>query len=233
MALIQCPECGKSVSDKAKICPHCGFSSIKRENKKLTASILISVVVCVLMIGCAIYFTQSNQSDADSLFSDHAVYPASQTYSRATATPIPSTGNRGALAKAKQYLGFTAFSYSGLIKQLQYEGFSSSEATYAANNCGANWNQQALKKAKSYLSFTSFSYTGLIKQLEYEGFSNAEATYGVNYCGANWEQQAVKKAKSYLNIKTNWTISSLISQLQYEGFTYAQAKYGAENCGLK
>ncbi len=26
MALIKCSECGKEVSDKAKICPHCGFS---------------------------------------------------------------------------------------------------------------------------------------------------------------------------------------------------------------
>ena len=26
MALINCPECNKEVSDKAKICPNCGFS---------------------------------------------------------------------------------------------------------------------------------------------------------------------------------------------------------------
>ena len=25
MALIQCPECGKEVSDKVKACPHCGY----------------------------------------------------------------------------------------------------------------------------------------------------------------------------------------------------------------
>lgn len=25
MALIQCPECGKEISDKAESCPHCGF----------------------------------------------------------------------------------------------------------------------------------------------------------------------------------------------------------------
>ena len=25
MALIKCPECGKEVSDSAKICPHCGY----------------------------------------------------------------------------------------------------------------------------------------------------------------------------------------------------------------
>ena len=26
MALIQCPECGSRISDKAVTCPHCGFS---------------------------------------------------------------------------------------------------------------------------------------------------------------------------------------------------------------
>lgn len=25
MALIKCPECGKSISDKAEKCPHCGI----------------------------------------------------------------------------------------------------------------------------------------------------------------------------------------------------------------
>ncbi|MFB0554998.1 MAG: zinc ribbon domain-containing protein [Phycisphaerae bacterium] len=25
MALVECPECGKEISNKALICPHCGF----------------------------------------------------------------------------------------------------------------------------------------------------------------------------------------------------------------
>lgn len=27
MSLILCPECGTKISDKARICPHCGFMS--------------------------------------------------------------------------------------------------------------------------------------------------------------------------------------------------------------
>ena len=27
MALIKCNECGKEISDKAKVCPHCGFEN--------------------------------------------------------------------------------------------------------------------------------------------------------------------------------------------------------------
>ena len=32
MALIKCSECGKEISDKAKVCPHCG-TKYKRENE--------------------------------------------------------------------------------------------------------------------------------------------------------------------------------------------------------
>ena len=31
MALINCPECNKEVSDKAEICPHCGYKLPKQE----------------------------------------------------------------------------------------------------------------------------------------------------------------------------------------------------------
>ena len=59
-----------------------------------------------------------------------------------------------------------AFSYSGLIDQLEYEGYSSEEAEYAAKNCGADWNEQAVLSAKQYLKTMSFSEDGLIEQLE-------------------------------------------------------------------
>ena len=57
---------------------------------------------------------------------------------------------RNALEKAKDYLDFSAFSYTGLIGQLEYEGFSTEDATFGADNCGADWNEQAAKKAQSY-----------------------------------------------------------------------------------
>ena len=76
-----------------------------------------------------------------------------------------------------------AFSYTGLIKQLEFEKFSNSEATYAADNCGADWNEQAAKKAKSYMNTMSFSRDGLIKQLEFEGFTKAQAEYGATAVG--------------------------------------------------
>lgn len=53
-----------------------------------------------------------------------------------------------ALGKTKDYLATMAFSYSGLKAQLEFDKFTSSQATYAVNSCGANWNEQAVKKAK-------------------------------------------------------------------------------------
>lgn len=34
MALIQCPECGRQVSDKARKCPHCGCPLEELEKKE-------------------------------------------------------------------------------------------------------------------------------------------------------------------------------------------------------
>ena len=92
-------------------------------------------------------------------------------------------GEKNALEKAADYLEFTSFSYTGLIDQLEYEGFTTDEATFAADNCGADWNEQAALKAQSYLDFTSFSRQGLIDQLLYEGFTQAQAEYGVSSVG--------------------------------------------------
>lgn len=141
-----------------------------------------------------------------------------------------TTGQRNALKSAKDYLDFTAFSYEGLVDQLEYEKYSHEDAVYAADNCGADWNEQALKSAKNYLSFTAFSYTGLIQQLEYEQFTKEQATYGADNCGADWNEQAAKSAEDYLSMMS-FSKDGLIEQLEYEGFTHEQAVYGAEQNG--
>ena len=92
-------------------------------------------------------------------------------------------GEQNALKEAISYLGVSAFSKQGLIEQLEYEGYSLAEATYAVENCGANWNAQAAKSAKQYLDIMSFSRSGLIDQLLHEGFTQEEAAYGVKAVG--------------------------------------------------
>lgn len=98
-------------------------------------------------------------------------------------TESATLGEKNALKSASNYLSFMPFSYSGLVKQLEFEGYTHEEAVYAADNCGADWNEQAALKAESYLEFSSFSRDGLIAQLEYEGFTRQQAEYGVEAVG--------------------------------------------------
>lgn len=91
-----------------------------------------------------------------------------------------SPGMRNALQSAKDYLDAIPFSRKGLIEQLEYEGYSRSEAVYAVEHCGADWNKQACDMAKDYLEVMSFSRSSLIEQLEFEGFTHSQAVYGVD-----------------------------------------------------
>ena len=151
--------------------------------------------------------------------------------STTTTVPIGTVGQRNAASKGASYLRTSAFSRSGLISQLEYEGFSLADATFGADAQKADWNAQAVKKAASYLKTSAFSQTGLISQMEYEGFSNAEAIYGVDAQKADWNAQAAKKAASYLKTSA-FSRSGLIDQLLYEGFTQSQADYGVSTTGL-
>lgn len=161
--------------------------------------------------------------------SQKAIKPQDNSESSENAA-IETMGQKNALKAAKSYLSYTAFSYDGLVEQLEYSKFSHEDATYAADNCGANWEEQALKSAKSYLSYTAFSHKGLIEQLEFSGFTNEQAQFGADNCGADWNEEAVKSAKSYLKY-TSFSRDSLIEQLEFSGFTHEQAVYGAQAAG--
>ncbi|MEV0360828.1 Ltp family lipoprotein [Nocardia sp. NPDC050697] len=91
-----------------------------------------------------------------------------------------TSGQRNAIRSAEQYLEISGFSRKGLIDQLEYEGFSTADATFAVDSLAVDWNEQAARSAKQYLELTSFSRSGLIDQLVYEGFTRAQAEYGAN-----------------------------------------------------
>lgn len=105
-------------------------------------------------------------------------------YVAPTKPAAPSTlEQENALKSAKRYLEVMPFSHKGLIEQLEYEQYSTEAATWAVNNCGADWNEQAAKSAKRYLEIMPFSRQELIEQLEYEGFTNEQAVYGAKAVG--------------------------------------------------
>lgn len=125
---------------------------------------------------------EEEQSNTNSTTSSSSSTTTPSTSSNVS-TPSPTTGEKNALRSAREYLNFSAFSYTGLINQLEYEGYSTEEATYAADNCNANWNEQAAKSAKEYLDMSSFSRQELINQLIYEGYTQEQAEYGVTQNG--------------------------------------------------
>ncbi|SDP18232.1 Ltp family lipoprotein [Halobacillus aidingensis] len=94
-----------------------------------------------------------------------------------------TVSQKQAVAMAEQYLSFMAFSKSGLIDQLEFEGFSTEDATYGVENISVDWQEQAVTKAEEYLDFMAFSRQGLIDQLVFEGFSKEHAAYAASQVG--------------------------------------------------
>lgn len=103
--------------------------------------------------------------------------------SAAAAAAAGTVSQQNAVRSAGDYLEYTAFSRTGLIDQLKYEGFSNEDAVWGVDGVTVDWNEQAAKSAKDYLEYTSFSRSGLVEQLVYEGFTPAQAEYGVSKTG--------------------------------------------------
>lgn len=97
--------------------------------------------------------------------------------------PTTEEGKQNALKQAKSYLSLMTFSRQGLIEQLKYDEFTTEEATYGVDNCGADWKQQAKSKVKAYLEEDNLNKEQLMSLLLYEGFTNEEAEYGISAAG--------------------------------------------------
>ena len=90
---------------------------------------------------------------------------------------------QNAIEKAEDYLDYSGFSRSGLIDQLEFEGFSNEDSTFAVDNVDVDWNEECAEKAQSYMDYSSFSRQGLIDQLEFEGFTSSQIDYGIAAVG--------------------------------------------------
>lgn len=89
-----------------------------------------------------------------------------------------SAGQKNARKSAESYLDYQAFSRTGLIKQLEFEGYLTEDSTYGVDSLDADWHDQAAQSAKSYLEYSSFSRSGLFTQLLFEGFTQSQAEWG-------------------------------------------------------
>lgn len=184
---LELPEAGDIISVYAE---YAGYSGVLQSpSAYYGGSKYLGDVVTKLLLDDALTKAPEGSGDAGKMGAPAAGPDAGQdaeaTEPQKPAEPVKTEtmGQKNALKSAKNYISIMAFSHDGLIGQLEYEGYSNEEATYAADNCGADWNEQAAKSAKGYLELMSFSRSGLIDQLKYEGFTQEQAEYGATAAG--------------------------------------------------
>lgn len=160
----------------------------------ITDCIILSDSMYVVMVGYyngnEEYFLELRNMIMTSMYFDEAEetteavteVPKETTEAEAPADE-PTLGEKNALQSAKSYLDYSAFSAKGLKEQLEFEGYSSDEAQYAVDHCGADWMEQAALSAKQYMDYSSFSRQALIEQLEFEGFTHEQAEHGAEAVG--------------------------------------------------
>lgn len=108
---------------------------------------------------------------------------ASTAADAAAAATDLTLSQQNAVRSAENYLTVTHFSRTGLITQLQFEGYEQADAEFAVDHIAVDWNAEAAKSAQAYLDLTSFSRQGLVDQLLFEGFTAEQAEYGVTAVG--------------------------------------------------
>ena len=67
MALIQCSECHKEISDKAKRCPYCGFSNRKKKLSRKAKRIIILILLIILTIAGVWYYNYEQRRQEKAL----------------------------------------------------------------------------------------------------------------------------------------------------------------------
>lgn len=193
-----CSVCNAEIASNAKACPSCGAKN-KKPIYLRWWFILIVVIVLLGAIGslggedtetpepqnvASDDMIEEPAEDETSVAPEESEKPVvSEPEKPANTEPEMTIGQKNALSKAKIYLSSMPFSHSGLVTQLEFEGFSNADAVWAVDRCGADWMEQAGLKAKQYMDSMAFSKQGLIDQLLFEGFSSEQAAYGASYVG--------------------------------------------------
>lgn len=65
MALVKCPECGKEISEGAKMCINCGYPLQNKKRKLSIKNIVILVVVALLILGSTLFALNYKLNDAE------------------------------------------------------------------------------------------------------------------------------------------------------------------------
>jgi hypothetical protein len=153
-------------------------------NRKLVVAAALTVAFLGSAESCETS-TDDGKTYAERRAEDNKGNGSSRGKDDADSGPNFSSGQENAIASAEDYLDTSAFSEKGLIDQLQFEGYSKKDATFAVNHVDVDWMQQAVASAEDYLDTSAFSEKGLADQLTFEGFTPKQAAFGA--------RQALKK----------------------------------------
>ena len=143
---MYCKHCYKMMDDGLDICPYCGKSQrarIKKPIHKKWWFWAIVVFVALGVIGGGVDEAPAPQDTGDSVSQAEIDDILNSLDYEQEESPVPAIidnstfGEKNALRSAKSYLAYSAFSYSGLIRQLEFEGYTTEEATYASPNFAA------------------------------------------------------------------------------------------------
>ena len=152
-----CPKCNKMNMETAKFCEGCGTTLLASQPVKETKSssggvmgwwnsqgsgvkaLSIIGVCCVgliLIIGVMALITPDTTTNTTTSTSPSSSTPATDTSSSGSSVTSATAGQEQAAKMAESYLDTMAFSRSGLIEQLEYEGFTSQQAEYGVQAVG-------------------------------------------------------------------------------------------------
>lgn len=133
------------------------------------------------------YKDPSRKELTDGILASLSISPSTNTTDQDDASSAGSDETDeervGALSMAFQYLACSPFSKDMLIKQLEYEGFSSEAAAWAVDLCGADWDDEAVRTAEMYLDGLDLSREELITYLEHDYFTQEQAEHAANSVG--------------------------------------------------
>lgn len=156
-----------------------------RKKFPLAVRIIITLIIAAGLAGEAFLFSQYGTALLDGTIDLNGSNITAQTPDQDSDTQEPSSSGdtesqQKALDRAKEYLSNLPLSHDGMVTQLEFDGYSSADATYAADNCGANWNEQAARMANQLLTTGSYTRATMIEELKSNGFTDDQAAYGAD-----------------------------------------------------
>lgn len=197
MALISCPKCGNTISEYSDVCPHCGHPIRKEKEKKRramyatlgTSAVIIAITAVVILLS---FLAGRKKAAAPTSTPKTARYtvniqPAPTSFNYSISPSQNYRANSAVGKRARALIAEKPYSYSGLVRQLRYEGFSLSDLLYGLSPDDFDWNEQAARKAQELVASGSYTRDALIEKLKSLSFSGKEAEYGADHCGQAWE----------------------------------------------